>query len=460
MNQDELELLVHRQPHNAEAEEGLIASCLLEEDTSVYDSVTQIVQSGDFYLQRCQLLFETIGALALQGKPLNDVSVLEHLKTVKGVDEVGGVAGLLAITERASTPAQASYFAHIVAEKSKLRELMRSCRLAVEEVESETKGYDEIRSELENTLLARPLTSQSKLKIGESAKDLLNDIVKMQSGEYEPDVVKTHTNKLDDYLGNRGIAAGEVMTIAAPTSCGKSALALYIALQAVKKDGHHCGIFSLEMPQKQLTKRLTQVISGVNIRNVEDNVATDKQMARVTETINELSELPIYTSHSVKSADDLCSQTRQFVNKYGVKLLVIDYLQLIPFSPKMGKAEGIADVSYKISAELRSSADISLKIKQMAIDLKIAVILLAQVNREGAKNGRLKLYDLKDSGDIENDADIVLLMYPTDGDFESSKEVDDKGPYTKMYYEIAKNREGQRDIGGLLKFYHCLGRFA
>ena len=445
MNQDELELLVHQQPHNAEAEEGLIASCLLEEDTSVYDSVTQVVQSGDFYLQRCELLFQTIGALALQGKPLNDVSVLEHLKTLRGVDEVGGIAGLLSICDKASTPAQASYFAHIVAEKARLRELMRSCRLAVEEVESETKGYDEIRSELENTILSKPLLSQARVKIGDSAKELLDDIKKMQSGEYEPDVVKTHTNKLDDYLGNRGIAAGEVMTIAAPTSCGKSALALYIALQAVTKGGHNCGIFSLEMPQKQLTKRLTQVMSGVNIRSVEENVATNAQMKRVTDTVNSLSELPIYTSHAVKSADDLCSQTRQFVNKYGVKLLVIDYLQLIPFSSRMGKAEGIADISHKI--------------KQMAIDLNIAVILLAQVNREGAKNGKLKLYDLKDSGDIENDADIVLLMYPAEGDFESSKEADSRGPYTKMYYEIAKNREGQRDIGGLFKFYHCIGRF-
>jgi len=446
MNQDKFELLVHQQPHNAEAEEGLIASCLLEEDTTVYDSVTQIVQSGDFYLQRCQLLFETIGALALQGKPLNEVSVLEHLKTIRGVDEVGGIAGLFAITEKASTQAQAIYFANIVSEKSKLRELMRSCRMAVEDVESETKGYDEIRSELENTLDAQPLLSQAKIKIGDSAKELLDDIAKMQSGEYEPDVVKTHTNKLDDYLGNRGIAAGEVMTIAAPTSCGKSALALYIALQAVTKDSHHCGIFSLEMPQKQLTKRLTQVMSGVNIRNVEDNVATESQMKRVTETVNSLSELPIYTSHAVKSADDLCSQTRQFVNKYGVKLLVIDYLQLIPFDSKKGKAEGISHISHKI--------------KQMAIDLNIAVILLAQVNREGAKSGKLKLYDLKDSGDIENDADIVLLMYPSEGDFESSKAIDDKGPYTKLYYEIAKNREGQRDIGGMFKFYHCLGRFS
>tara|TARA_R100001086_G_C11701073_1_gene221396 strand:- start:81 stop:623 length:543 start_codon:yes stop_codon:yes gene_type:complete len=179
---------------------------------------------------------------------------------------------------------------------------------------------------------------------------------------------------------------------------------------------------------------------------VEENVASEEQMTRVNDTINTLTELPIYTSHSVKNADDLCSQTRQFVHKYEVKLLIIDYLQLIPFDARKGKAEGISNISHKI--------------KQMAIDLNIAVILLAQVNREGVKSGKLRLYDLKDSGDIENDADIVLLMYPTEGDFEASKEFDNKGSYTKMYYDIAKNREGERDIGGMLKFYHCIGRFS
>ena len=135
------------------------------------------------------------------------------------------------------------------------------------------------------------------------------------------------------------------------------------------------------------------------------------------------------------------------VRKKGVKLVVIDYLQLIPFdSKKMGKCEGIADISHKI--------------KQMALDLNISVILLAQVNREGAKSERIRLYDLKDSGDIENDADVVLLMYPSRGDFESSKGHDSHGPYTELIYNVAKNREGQRDVGGLFKFYHCTGRFA
>lgn len=443
---NELELLVHQQPHNAEAEERLIASCLLPGDTSVYDTVKPILEAEDFYTLRCKLLYQAIGELSLAGKPLNEVAMLEHLKALQGVDEVGGMAGLLSIMNGASTPSEALFFAHTVVEKSRLRDLMRSCRLAVEDVESETISYDEIRSKLESKITEKPLINQCKVSIGSSADELMEDIARMQAGDYEADVVRTHTNRLDEYLGNRGIAAGEVMTVAAPTSCGKSALALYIVSQAVAKDGHSCGIFSLEMPQKQLTKRLTQVISGVNLRNVEENRASEEQVVRVNSAISQLKELPIYTSHSVKSADDLYSQTRQFVNKHKVKLLVIDYLQLIPFdSNKMGKAEGIAHISHTI--------------KQMAIDLNIAIVLLAQVNREGAKSNRLKLYDLKDSGDIENDADVVLLMYPSGGDVESSKDTDYQGAYTNLSYELAKNREGERDIGGFFKFYHCTGRF-
>ena len=442
---NELELLVHQQPHNAEAEERLIASCLLPGDTSVYDTVKPMLEAEDFYTLRCKLLYQAIGELTLAGKPLNEVAMLEHLKALQGVDEVGGMAGLLSIMDGASTPSEALFFARTLVEKSRLRDLMKSCRLAVEDVESETRSYDEIRSELESKITEKPLINQCKVSIGASADELIEDIAKMQAGEYEADVVRTHTNRLDEYLGNRGIAAGEVMTVAAPTSCGKSALALYIVSQAVAKDGHSCGIFSLEMPQKQLTKRLTQVISGVNLRNVEENRASEEQVERVNSSINRLKELPIYTSHSVKSADDLYSQTRQLVNKHGVKLLVIDYLQLIPFDSRKGKAEGIAHISHKI--------------KQMAIDLNIAIILLAQVNREGAKSNRLKLYDLKDSGDIENDADVVLLMYPSGGDVESSKDTDYQGAYTNLSYELAKNREGERDIGGFFKFYHCTGRF-
>jgi replicative DNA helicase len=170
-------------------------------------------------------------------------------------------------------------------------------------------------------------------------------------------------------------------------------------------------------------------------------------MSKVNDALDKVSGLPMHTVHTVKGPDDLASKARYLVRKHGVKFIVIDYLQLIPWSSKANsKSEGIADISHKI--------------KQIALELNVGILLLSQVNREGAKRETgLSLYDLKDSGDIENDADIVLLLWPKNGDVEGAKDVDGSGPFTNLQYNIAKNREGERGIGGYLKFYHCYGRF-
>ena len=438
------------QPHSKEAEQRLLATCIHdginEENTAILDDISSIVDAEDFYIYKHKLLYEALQALANSNKPLNEVTIHEQLKASGAADEVGGISGLLALMEGPSTGLQAQFFASTIVEKARLRSLMRSCRLATERAENESPTYDEIRSELEAEITAKPKLGINTAKISTSTKELKEEIELMRKGEFTPDVIRTHIGRLDGFLGNGGIAAGEVLTLAAPTSCGKSAWALFVALNAVKKEEKATAIFSLEMPQKQLTKRMTQIISGVNMRNVQDKNVTETESKRVDEAIDALSDMPIYSSHSVKSADDLVSQARSFVNNHGVKLVIIDYLQLIPFnSNKMGKAEGIANISHKI--------------KQMALDLNVAVILLAQVNREGAKRGPLELYDLKDSGDIENDADVVLLMWPSNGDVESSKDKDYAGPYTNLLYKLAKNREGERGIGCFFQFYHCTGRF-
>jgi len=427
------------QPHSAEAEQRLLATCIhngiQEENTAVLDDISSIVDAEDFYIYKHRILFEALQALANANKPLNEVTIHEQLKASGGADEVGGIAGLYALMESPSTPLQAQFFAHTLVEKARLRSLMRSCRTAAERAEKESPTYDEIRAELEAEITAKPKLGINTAKISTSTDELKKEIQMMKDGDFTPDVIRTHIGRLDWFLGNGGIAAGEVLTLAAPTSCGKSAWALFVALNAVKKEEKATAIFSLEMPQKQLTKRMTQILSGVNLRNVQEQTVTDEESKRVDGAIDELSEMPIYSSHSVKSA-----------NNHGVKLVIVDYLQLIPFnSNKMGKAEGIANISHKI--------------KQMALDLNVAVILLAQVNREGAKRGGLELYDLKDSGDIENDADVVLLMWPSNGDVESSKESDHSGHYTNLLYKLAKNREGERGIGCFFKFYHGTGRF-
>lgn len=436
-----------KQPHSEEAEDKIIATCLLDGDISVYDRVSKVITHEDFYTLRGKLLFYAIGQLASENKPIDEVSVSESLKASGGLDEVGGVAGLYAIMNKATTSSQAMYYANVIDEKSRLRTLMRSCRVALEESSQEVMNYDHIRSTLESEITAKPPRNHDASSISHSVDEIMDEIQQMQDGTFVPDVVRTHLGTLDNYLGNNGIAAGEVLTLAAPTSCGKSALALYVASQSVSKDGTACAIFSLEMPQKQLTKRLIQSMSGINMRNVQEGRVDDDLMKRINDANQKLKdEMQIFTSHSVRSADDLVSQTRQFVRNKGVKLVIIDYLQLIPFnSNKMSKNEGIANISHRI--------------KQMALDLNIAVILLAQVNREGAKRGPLELYDLKDSGDIENDADVVLLMYPSEGSVEDSKDQDHKGSFTKLNYKLAKNREGERGIGSVFKFYHCIGRF-
>tara|TARA_E500000318_G_scaffold21495_2_gene21945 strand:- start:968 stop:2290 length:1323 start_codon:yes stop_codon:yes gene_type:complete len=433
-------------PHNQEAEERLIASCLLPGDSSVLDDVSNIIREQDFYTARGRFLFSAIRDLADAGKPLDEVHLYEALKGSRTLDEIGGVVGLHSIMDGASTASQAKHYANLIAEKSKLRQLIRHCRIALEQAEDESE-FQSIRAELENNVLDIDSVNDSGFGVSSTMDEILVDVDHMIAGDYVPQVVKTNVGRLDEFLGNKGIAAGEVLTLAAPTSCGKSALALYISAKTMTEQETPIAYFSFEMPQKQLMKRMVQSLSGVNQQRIQQRIATPEEIERYRECTEKARGLPLSTVHSVHSVEDLASKARYLVRKKGVKLVVIDYLQLVGFNARdMSKAEGIAHISHKI--------------KQMALDLNISVILLAQVNREGAKRETgLSLYDLKDSGDIENDADIVMLMWPHQGDVESSKDSDYRGPYTGLSYKLAKNREGERDIGDYLKFYHCTGRF-
>ena len=433
-------------PHNLEAEDGVIASCLESSDSDVFDTVSTIITADDFYSARNRFVFNAMQKLASADKPLDEIHLCEAMKASNTLDEVGGIAGLMQLMDAATTELQAIQYAKLVSEKSNLRKLIRECRIAVERAEGETTEFSEIRSELEGGIVSIDSKESEEATISNSVDEILEDVRKIQAGEYVSNVIQTNVGRLDGFLGSGGIAPGEVFTLAAPTSCGKSALALYMATKAMKTQDVPVAYFSFEMPQKQLTKRIIQSLSGVNLRSIEERTVTPEQEKRFDEASQEVRDLPLYTCHSVKSADDLASQCRYFVRKRGVKMVVIDYLQLIPFSGNKSKAEGIADISHRI--------------KQMAIDLNIAVVLLAQINREGAKrDGALSIYDLKDSGDIENDADVVLMMWPLKGDVESSKDQDYRGSYTWLSYKLAKNREGERDIGDAFKFYHCTGRF-
>jgi replicative DNA helicase len=435
------------EPHNLNAEEGLIASCCLADKANGYDTISHLVEPSDFYFQRNEVLYNSVANIAGRGEDINEVSLMEDLKKSSSLDAVGGVAGIMAVMSRVDNPMSIKYFANIVKEKAQLRMIIRKCRTSEEEARSEAKDANSIRAELECDMISIDDQDRTTTDLSTSVDILRDDYEKMLTGEYISEVVKTEIPHLDEKLGNGGVAPGEVMVIAAPTSCGKSQLALNIALRAAMNAGVSSAIVSLEMPQKQVTQRLVQCLSQVNVNLIRDRVASKKQMKSVNDALDTIGGLSIKSIHSVKSVQDMASQVRTLVRTDNIKMLIIDYLQLMPFgNGRMSKNDAIADVSHKI--------------KQLALELNIPVLLLCQVGREGAKrDGGLKLYDLKDSGDIENDADVVLLMWPKEGDVDSSRMVDNHGPYVAMQYNVAKNREGDRDVKGIFKFRNTIGRF-
>lgn len=435
-------------PHSLECEEVAIASCLLVEDGSVYDSVSQIITSSDFYKTSHRIIFNAIGSLVSEGCDVNELTLIEKLRSLGKEEAVGGISSIYSILDSAETPGQAVYASKIVKEKSRLRDIIRYARIASETAYQSEEPSETISAKLETELQSlQDIQSSSDGSISIATTALREEYKDMLSGTFKTTAMSTGIKQLDEKLNNGGIGNGEVFVVTAPTSCGKTQLALNIVLRAGVSENKAGLYFSFEMPAKQLANRMTQTASATNIRQMQDGAMNASHQKRVWESLAKLESSPIFTEHYVRNIDELRSKARTAKRKHGIKWIVIDYLQLVPWDKRMKKADGIAEVSHQV--------------KLMAIELDLPVILLAQVNREGAKRETgLTLYDLKDSGDIENDADVILLMWPDGADVDEAKRVDGAGkPYVSLKYNIAKNREGERDQKGKFLFYNHIGRF-
>lgn len=435
-------------PHSTESEELCLACCLCEEDGSVYDEVSQIVATSDFFGQINQILFDAMGQIVASGQALHEISLLEHLRQSGTEERVGGVARIYAIQRRLTSPAHAKYAAGVVKEKAKLRQIIRHARLAEEKAYDQEEESDTISSTLESNLQSlQDVSQESDGHIHTAAEALRDDFKAMINGTYEVKALPTCIAQLDEKLNAGGIANGEVMVIAAPTSCGKTALALNIVLQNAVSRNVPGLYFSFEMQAKSLANRMIQTCAAVPLKQLKDGCMKPEHQKRVWDATDKMSAAPIYTNHYVRSVEELRAKARMYKRKHQIEWIVIDYLQLVPWDSKMKKNDGIAEVSHQV--------------KLMAMELDLPVVLLAQVNREGAKReSGLTLYDLKDSGDIENDADIILLLWPDGTDVDDARRNDaEHGSYVSLKYNIAKQREGDRDVKGKFVFKNHIGRF-
>ncbi|MDB6088732.1 MAG: replicative helicase [Gammaproteobacteria bacterium] len=434
-------------PHSVEAEQAVIGGLLL--DTSAWDNVADVIRQEDFYRPDHQLLFEAIGSLAGAGKPCDVVTVSEYLERNGKLEAAGGLAYLGSVTRDTPTAANVRAYADIVRERSLLRQLIR----AGTEIASAVFNND--------GQTARDLVDQAEQRVFEIAEGgargkqgavavraLLPGVIDQIDEAYaNPDVLRglpTGFADFDKMTG--GLRPGDLVIVAGRPSMGKTTLAVnmaeYAALHTREKRASVV-IFSMEMPSEQVITRMLSSIGSVPLGNLRSGRISDDDWVRITSATSQLSEAKIFVDETpALSPTELRARARRIKREHGLDLIVVDYLQLMQVpGNKENRATEIAEISRGL--------------KVLAKELSVPVIALSQLNRgvEQRENKKPVMSDLRESGSIEQDADMILLIY--------REEVYDRQTTKKGIAEIdlVKHRNGE--IGTfVLTFQGQFTRFA
>ncbi|MFZ4712271.1 MAG: replicative DNA helicase [Bacteriovoracaceae bacterium] len=414
-------------PHDLLAEKSLIGSLLIDGDS--FDQVSNIgLSREDFYHPQYGIIFEIVRDLSFNSEPIDLVTVCAKLADRGKLEVVGGQTGVLTIIEDQVSSANIVAYAKVVKEKALIRNVIRT---AVKVVEMGTNFSGESKdfiSEVEAKFFQ--LTSQSKTGGLKDIKSFLKQNLKdLENSERERGDISglpTGFKELDKKL--LGLQAGQLIILAARPAMGKTSLALNMAVNSVRATGLPVSIFSLEMVSSELTMRILSSEASVDSQRLRTKNLLDTDLRSIGVAVKELSNLPIYIDDKGDiNLVDIKSQCRKIKMDQGLGLVIIDYLQLM-HSHTGGNTQREQQI-----------AEISRGLKNLAKELECPIMALSQLNRavEARVDKRPGLADLRESGSIEQDADIVLFVYR---DEVYNKDSKDKGIAEII---VGKNRAGE-----------------
>ncbi len=398
-------------PHSLEAEEYLISCCLLDGHDVVSRCLEARIRPESFYDPKHGIIYERLLDLYNRQAPI-DVSVLaEELKTSRQLDQVGGYAFLTQVSSRIPTTAQAGYFIERVREQALLREIIRSATGAVEDCYGFSGGIDEFVDQIEQKIFSvtQNRVSESAKQMAPATKEAMNVITKMMMKKGELTGISSGYKDLDALLW--GFQKTEMIILAARPSMGKTSLALNFAeAAALPKKGPAAAvlIFSLEMGASQLALRMLCSRARVNMKLLRDGLLSKNgdEQNRLVEAADEFSKSPIFIDDSsALSIMQLRAKARRIHSRTPLGFIMVDYLQLLsPTDPRVPREQQVAEASRGLKA--------------LAKELNVPVLVLSQLNRASEKDNRTpRLSDLRESGSIEQDADVVLMLArPRDAD--------------------------------------------
>ena len=399
-------------PASEEAEQHVIACCLLDGTDTISRCLEGRIGPEAFYWPANQLLFQVIVELYQKSPPVTLEMLAEELRTRHQLEQVGGFAYLMQVTSKIPTTAHAGYFIEKVREKHLLRELIKAATGAVEKAYSFTGGLEEFIDKVEQELFAvtQDRVSDSAKEIKESIKEANTVIAKLLMKKGELTGVTSGFKDLDAMTF--GFQRQEMIVIAARPSMGKTSFALNIAeaaaLPKAGKDPVPTLIFSLEMSSSQLALRMLCARSRVNMKLLRDGLVgrDGREVNALGQAAEEFKKTPIFIDDSsTLTIMELRAKARRIHARKTLGLIIVDYLQLISGTdPRSPREQQVAEVSRGLKA--------------MAKELNVPVIVLSQLNRSSEKENRTpRLSDLRESGSIEQDADVVIMLSrPKDSD--------------------------------------------
>jgi len=415
-------------PQSLEAEQSVLGAILIDRDTVV--EVAEFLKPEDFYRQANGTIYRAIVDLFERREPIDIVTVSEALERGNDLEAVGGRAYLSSLSDQTPTAVHAVQYARIVERKAVLRNLIgaagKIAGIGYEDPAEIQEAIDRAEGELFQVSNRRITTGFSQLKeLLHEAYDRL-DYLHAHRGEISG--VRTGFNDLDALT--TGLQKSDLILVAARPSVGKTSFALNIAEHAAVREKKNVGIFSLEMSKDQLVLRLLSSVANIDSQRLRTGFLEELDFARIAPAMNALSEASIYIDDTASiSTMELRTKARRLQAEAGLDLVIVDYLQLMQSSIQSRDANRVQEVS-----------EISRGLKALAKELSVPVVALSQLSRqpEMRESKEPRLSDLRESGELEQSADLVLMLWR-----EKERGADDQETDGEVInLKLAKHRNG------------------
>ena len=397
MNVDALRL----PPHSVEAEQAVLGGLLL--DNAAFDRVSGRLADEDFYRRDHRLIFRGIAELVERSEPADAVTLADHLGQTGQLEDAGGLAYLGSLARDTPTAANIGAYADIVHERAVLRRLIEiGGEIAASAHETQGRTANQLIENAEQRVFELAERGQRRtgvLALKSILPATIDRIDTLYNAEGELTGVPTGFEKLDKMTS--GLQAGDLIIVAGRPSMGKTSLAINMAEYAAIRHEKHVLIFSMEMSAESLAMRLISSIGGVNHSQLRSGTFADDEWTRINHAVSQMTRAPIYIDETpALTPGELRSRSRRLKREHGLDLIVIDYLQLMQVpGTKENRATEISEISRSVKA--------------LAKELKVPVIALSQLNRsvEQRTEKRPVMSDLRESGALEQDADVITFIY-------------------------------------------------